>query len=121
ALGPQFAAVPRVERPEAAVNAGADKDQIASGRDSTTETWRAGFDSPRLEVFEDAERHTPLNVAGVRIHRDEFSPGRSRTRVLRLGIPESATFRGHLTEALSRTQRTVAASSRGPFVFSPSS
>src|SRR5262249_30939292 len=94
-----------------AVDTGADEHQITGSRDSTAETWRAGFDSTRFKLFEDAERHTPSNVSGVRIDRNEFSPGRRRTGVLGLRIPESPTFRGDLAEALRRTRRVVAAPS----------
>src|SRR5215510_11165381 len=96
-LRPQFLTIARIEGAKAAVNRGADKDEIAGGCNTSAEARRPGFYPFSVELFENAQRHMPRHIASVDVHRDEFSPRGRITRILRFGIPESAALRRDLS------------------------
>ena len=96
-LPPQLLAAARVNRPEDAVDRRTDEHEIARGRDAATKARLAGHRNPFCDqLFELAERHAPRDVARVRIHRDQLTPGRLRTAVLVGRIPKPSTFRRDL-------------------------
>src|SRR5262245_7880756 len=90
---PQFSTIASIECAKAAVDGCANKNEVAGGCDTSAETRRSRFYSFSLEFFENAQRHMPSDIAGVHVDRDEFSPRRRITRILRFGIPEPAALR----------------------------
>src|SRR5262245_31473591 len=92
-LRPQFLTIARIEGAKPAVNRRADKDEIAGGCDASAEARCPRFYPFSLELFKNAQRHMPRDIAGVDVHRDEFSPRRRITRILCSGIPEPAALR----------------------------
>ena len=104
---PQFPPAARIEGPEVAVDRRADEHEVPRGRHRAAETRRAGLDPFLVELFENAERHAPYDVAGVGAYRNQLAPRRLVARIAMVRLPEAAAFGRHLAVRRTSARRVV--------------